>query len=243
VRLRFEGLVLASLAACSAAHSLAWADAAPDAVAPSSEEVRAAIATLRNDPNLGGEKKIKSLHWSGKEKPATPTAAPAWLLGLLEFLSRFSSLLLWVVGAVLVAVSIVWIGRALGTRVSAVPLPSPKISRVRGLDISPESLPADIGAAALGLLEAGRNRDALSLLYRGALSRAVHRYGVVIGESYTEGEALRAVNGTLDAPRAAYFAELIAIWQRAVYAGEAVMHESVARLCRTFMPTLDGAAA
>ena len=148
-----------------------------------------------------------------------------------------------IAGAVLVAISIVWIGRALSTRVSAAPIPSPKVSRVRGMDISPESLPADIGAAALSLLEAGRNRDALSLLYRGALSRAVHRYGVTIGESYTEGEALRAVNGTLDPPRAAYIADLIATWQRAVYAGEAVMHDSVARLCRTFMPTLDGAAA
>jgi Domain of unknown function (DUF4129) len=248
VRSRLEGILLTATIACAAA----WADgppvtpvaAAPGPVAPSPQEVRAAVATLRTDPNLGGEKKIKSLHWTtSSEKESDPTPVPNWFLGFLEFLSRFSSLLLWAAGAVLVAISIVWIGRALSTRVSAAPIPSPKVSRVRGMDISPESLPADIGAAALSLLEAGRNRDALSLLYRGALSRAVHRYGVTIGESYTEGEALRAVNGTLDPPRAAYIADLIATWQRAVYAGEAVMHDSVARLCRTFMPTLDGAAA
>jgi hypothetical protein len=111
------------------------------------------------------------------------------------------------------------------------------------MDISPESLPEDIGAAALALLEAGRTRDALSLLYRGALSRAVHRHGVLIGESYTEGEALKAVRAKLDPSRADYFADLVGVWQRAVYAGEAVLPEPIARLCRSFVPALEGAAA
>jgi hypothetical protein len=109
------------------------------------------------------------------------------------------------------------------------------------LDIRPTSLPADIGAAALALLDAGRARDALSLLYRGALSRAVHRHGALIGESYTEGEALKAVNARLDPPRVAYFTDLVALWQRAVYAGESAPHERISSLCAAFAPTLDGA--
>ncbi len=93
------------------------------------------------------------------------------------------------------------------------------------------------------LLEAGRPRDALSLLYRGALSRAVHRYGVAIDESFTEGEALRAVNERLEPPRAAYVSDLVGVWQRVVYAGEDRRTGGDRRLCRGFLPALDGAAA
>jgi hypothetical protein len=104
-------------------------------------------------------------------------------------------------------------------------------ARESQLDLRPASLPEDIGAAALALLEAGRTREALSLLYRGALSRAVHRFGAVIGESFTEGEALKAVNARLDPPRVDYFAKLVGFWQRAVYAGERAAHEPIAHLC------------
>ena len=87
----------------------------------------------------------------------------------------------------------------------------------------------------------GHQREALSLLYRGALSRAVHRHGIAILPSATEGEALRAVNATLDPPRAAYFAELVGLWQRAVYAGESVLRDPIDRLCRGFATSLEGA--
>ena len=82
----------------------------------------------------------------------------------------------------------------------------------------------------------------LSLLYRGALSRAVHRYGIAILPSATEGEALRAVNATLDPSRAAYFSDLVTLWQRAVYAGELALREPIDRLCRGFAASLEGAA-
>src|ERR1700677_885111 len=127
-------------------------------------------------------------------------------------------------------------------RVPAAVVEERGITTVQGLDIRPESLPEDIGAAALALLDAGREREALSLLYRGALSRAVHRYGIAILPSATEGEALRAVNATLDPSRAAYFSDLVTLWQRAVYAGESVSAKPIARLCRGFSESLEGAA-
>ena len=107
----------------------------------------------------------------------------------------------------------------------------PRVISVRGLDIRPESLPPDIGAAALELLDKAGEREALSLLYRGALSCAVHRHHIAIGASTTEGEALRAVNATLDPGGAAYFADLVGLWHRVVYAHERVMREPIARLC------------
>ena len=54
------------------------------------------------------------------------------------------------------------------------------VSHVRDLDVRPESLPDDVGAAAWALWQAGKVPAALSLLYRGALSRLIHRFEVPI---------------------------------------------------------------
>jgi hypothetical protein len=205
------------------------------------EEIRAAAAKLRADPNLGGEKTLRTVRWN-EASQAQATPPPRWLTQLFDFFAQSSSLLLWIAGAICVAVAVVWAIRILRQRAPAAPVPERGVTTVQGLDIRPESLPGDIGAAALALLEAGREREALSLLYRGALSRAVHRYGIAILPSATEGEALRAVNATLDPPRAAYFADLVALWQRAVYAGERVSAKPIDRLCRGFAASLEGSA-
>jgi hypothetical protein len=204
-------------------------------------EIHAAAAKLRADPNLGGEKTLRTLRWKEDQDPKATAAAPRWVTGLIDFLAQSSSLLLWVAGAVCAAIAAVWMIRMLRRRVPAVATIEPRIVSVHGLDIRPESLPDDIGAAALELLDQGREREALSLLYRGALSCAVHRHGVAIGASATEGEALRAVNATLDPGGAAYFSDLVGLWERAVYAGNAVTRERIARLCSSFRPSLQGA--
>jgi hypothetical protein len=235
------GLAGAARAAGPGTPASAAANAASIGTYLSRDEIRAAAAKLRADPNLGGEKSLRTLRWNeGKEAKAAPT--PRWLTRLFDFLAQSSSLLLWIVGALCVAFAVVWGIRVLRERVPAAATPEPQVASLHGLDIRPESLPENIGAAALELLEAGRERDALSLLYRGALSRAVHRHGIAIAASATESEALRAVNATLDPPRASYFSDLVALWQRTVYAGESVMREPIARLCRGFAESLEGSA-
>jgi hypothetical protein len=212
----------------------------PEVLTPSI--VRAAVETLRHDPNLGHDKTIRSLHWVAGQKPQPPEDAPAWIVSLFRFLAQSGSLAIWVAGAIGFAVAIVWLYRLVNSRHSAPRVTAVQgVSRVQNLDINPDSLPADVGAAALHLLESGRTREALSLLYRGSLSRVVHRFAVTVGESFTEGEALRAVGQRLDQPRVQYFSALVALWQRVVYAAEAPTAESVAVLCREFAPTFDGA--
>jgi len=215
----------------------------PDADVLTPAAVQAAVETLRHDPNLSHDKTIRSLHWvAGQKPPESPKDAPAWIVSLFQFLAQSASLVIWVAGAIGFAVAIVWLYRIVGSRQSAPRVAAAQgISRVQNLDINPNSLPADVGAAALNLLEAGRTREALSLLYRGSLSRVVHRFAVTVGESFTEGEALRAVGQRLDQPRVQYFSALVALWQRVVYAAEAPTPESVAVLCREFAPTFDGA--
>jgi hypothetical protein len=215
----------------------------PDADVLTPAAVQAAVETLRHDPNLGHDKTIRSLHWvAGGQKPEQPKDAPAWIVSLFQFLAQSASLVIWVAGAIGFAVAAVWLYRLAKSRQSAPRVAAAQgSSRVQDLDINPNSLPPDVGAAALNLLEAGRTREALSLLYRGSLSRVVHRFAVAVGESFTEGEALRAVVQRLDQPRVQYFSALVALWQRVVYAAEAPPSESVAVLCREFAPTFDGA--
>ena len=209
---------------------------------PTHAAVQAAVEALRKDPNLGREKTIKSLQWVNdkSEEPALKEA-PNWIVGLFEFVSQAASVLLWVAGGIGLAIAAIWVYRVLKARRSEQGLPVPDaVSHVQDLDIRPDSLPADVGAAALALLAAGRVRESLSLLYRGALSRAVHNYSVAIGESYTEGEVLRAVRHRLDPARAQYFSALLALWQRAVYAADIPDAEPIATLCREFSPVLGG---
>jgi hypothetical protein len=221
--------------------SAAAANAAPIGTYLTREEIRAAAAKLRADPNLGGERALRTLRWNEtNQAPGAPP--PRWLTRLFDFLAQSWSLLLWIIGAVCAAVAVVWAIRVLRERVPVTAVEEPTATTVQGLDIRPESLPDNIGAAALELLEAGHEREALSLLYRGALSRAVHRYGITILPSATEGEALRAVNARLDPPRAAYFADLVALWQRAVYAGERVSAKPIDGLCRGFAASLESSA-
>jgi hypothetical protein len=245
LRARFLAAVAAALLAVPTAAPHADAPAASTA-APAEgpvrhEEIQEAVAKLAGDANLGGEEERRVLRWRRSQAP--PANTPSWTSGLFGFLAQSLSALLWTsvgAGAALAALrAIRWL-RALPSVVeSSAAAHAPGASRL-GLD--PASFPKDIGAAALALLETLRTREAVSLLYRGALSRAVHRYGIVIGASYTESEALRAMNARLDPARAAYLADLVDVWERIVYAGETGAHEAIERLCYGFAPALDGAA-
>jgi Domain of unknown function (DUF4129) len=227
-------------AASGTPASAAAANAAPIGTYLTRDEIRAAAAKLRADPNLGGEKALRTLRWS--ETNRAQGAPPSWLTRLFDFFAQSSSLLLWMVGALCAAIAAVWAIRMLRRHAPVARVEERGVTIVQGLDIRPESLPENIGAAALELLAAGREREALSLLYRGALSRAVHGFGVAILPSSTEGEALRAVNARLDPPGAAYFASLVALWQRAVYAGEPISAKPIDSLCRGFAVALEGSS-
>jgi len=239
VRSRVKAVVLAVLIgplspAAPAADSVQSAPSTSTAL--STEAIDGAIADLRHDPNLGGQTKIRTLRWVTKSQPRPPPTSPGWMIGLFDYFGQFAGLLLWIAGAGAVAMAAVWILRLLKSgEPRAVPAP-PDVGdrRVLDLDIHPDSLPDDVSAAAREFLRAGRLRDCLSLLYRASLSSAVHRFGVTLGAHHTEREVLKTVNGALDAPRAHYFADLVAVRQRVVYAGEVVAPDAVLPLCAGF---------
>jgi hypothetical protein len=83
-------------------------------------------------------------------------------------------------------------------------------SALFGMDLAPEKLPEDVAAAAAGLAREGRLREALSLLYRGALSELVHKRGLQLLPSHTEGEAVQLAG-------VPYFAALVDVWRAFAY--------------------------
>ncbi|HEX6319360.1 MAG TPA: hypothetical protein VFZ84_10825 [Burkholderiales bacterium] len=84
-------------------------------------------------------------------------------------------------------------------------------SALFGMELAPDTLPPDVAAAASALSREGRLREALSLLYRGALSELVHKRGVQLLASHTEGEAVRLAGMP-------YFAALVDVWRACAYA-------------------------
>ncbi|MGA2341583.1 MAG: DUF4129 domain-containing protein [Steroidobacteraceae bacterium] len=244
LRARFLAAIAAALLAVPTAAPHADAPAASSA-APAEgpvrhEEIQQAVAKLAGDENLGGEQKWRVLRWRSQAPPAN---TPSWAGGLFGFLAQSIGFLSWTAGGAVAAFAALGLVRWLRALPSVVESSAGAHAQSVGrLDLDPASFPKDIGAAALALLENLRTREAVSLLYRGALARAVHRHGVVIGESYTESEALRAMNAQLDPARAAYLADLVDVWQRTVYAGETGAREAIERLCYGFAPALDEAA-
>jgi len=210
---------------------------------PTRPEVRKALDTVANDPNLSTVRTVNSLRWK-RQEPSTeePWWAPIarWTRGLFGWLATSGRLLVWVVGALAVALLVVFIVRLVkGRGLPRLPKQFVAPSHVRDLDIRPESLPDDVGSAALALWERGDQRAALALLYRGTLSRLVHVHAVPIRASSTEGECLALARPRLSESSARYAASLVAVWTAAVYGAQEPAGGVVQALCGEFGAALD----
>lgn len=103
---------------------------------------------------------------------------------------------------------------------------------VMGMSITRESLPADLLAAARAAWAQGAQREALSLLYRGALSALVEQRQLGIRASDTEDDCLQRVEQSEAPPVAGYFQRLTWQWMRAAYAGQSPAAPEFESLCR-----------
>jgi hypothetical protein len=207
--------------------------------------VQAAASAVRADSDLGGVHKERTWRFKKRDSAEQASRVPFWL-DLARWLAEGGRGLVWLLGAAAAVAALVtarrWLavhGEAMRSRGARLP------SHVRELDIRPESLPDDIGAAVRALWLAGERRAALSLLYRGALSRLVHSYEVAIGDASTEGDCIRLARAALPAERGDFVARLVGAWQLAVYGDRPLPNEQVLGLCDEFdrmLPTLASAA-
>lgn len=237
---------IALLALCALLFAAAPALAADDG-APSQAEVERAIDAVKMDPNLASEKSVRTLTWKGAEDPEEEEKKPSrwpdwlsWIPNLFMWIGQFSQMLVWVLIAGLIALLAMFIYRIVrDVRIDKSGTKFVVPTHVQDLDIRPESLPPDIGAAAKALWDRGEQRAALALLYRGMLSRLAHVHEVPIRDSSTEGDCLTFAARVLDDVRLAYITRLVRTWQRAIYGGITVENEIVHELCAGFAANLD----
>ena len=230
--MRFRACVLASALVAGSVG------AAEPASAPTREQVNAEVEKLRADPDLSGVHKQKTLRFKKDEANKTkaePNSLPDWLRNFARWMTEAGRAVVWVLGGLAVALIIVGLRHWIRVRAGAVKGPHAALpSHVRDLDIRPESLPDQIGAAAAALWQRGEHRAALSLLYRGALSRLVHQHAVPIRAASTEGECVALAAARLAPERSAFFGRLVSAWQLAVYGARLPESSSVLALCADF---------
>jgi hypothetical protein len=131
--------------------------------------------------------------------------------GIGYALARALEVLFWVAVA-FAAVYLLWRAWKMLPLAAAAPRePYRPPAALFGMELAPDKLPPDVADAAARLARDGRLREALSLLYRGALSELVHKRGVQLLASHTEGEAVRLAGMP-------YFAALVEVWRACAYA-------------------------
>ncbi len=106
--------------------------------------------------------------------------------------------------------------------------PPPEV--VFGLDVRPQSLPADLARLAAAAAKADP-RLALSLLYRGALVSLIHRDRLAIAHGDTEAECVRRVRESRSGEVAGYFARLVSAWSQTAYGHRPPPAADIEALC------------
>lgn len=156
------------------------------------------------------------------------------LAGIMPWFARLVEFLLWAAAIILLLYLV--------TRFSDLPrwaaLPRRKAdkkynppTRLFGLDISAESPPEDMIAAAQERLADGQAREALGLLYRASLARLIFLHRLEITEAATEGECRRLVEKLRPRDEAGYFTALTRAWLLAAYAHETPDRDELTGLC------------
>jgi hypothetical protein len=169
------------------------------------------IAEVLKAPEFPHER--DTMRWMPRDRSSQPSAGrPSFAVG--EWLALAARALLWAVIGAAIVFLVLKLYRAL-PRFSAAPREEYRPPEALfGLALAPESLPADVAAAASALAQEGKLREALALLYRGSLSQLVHRRGVRLLASHTELEVL----GLAPAETSRYLQALIDAWRACAYA-------------------------
>ena len=198
-----------------------------------------ALTTPPEDPNAHAKAVLEEPDFKVHSKSdriwvpnATDSSAPLGVLALIMMGLGYLGLLALVIFLIvlLVRASSRLRAPALSARIqSAAP---PRF--VLGMEVTPESLPGDLVAAARASWANADPKEALSLLYRGALASLISQHGVPILSSDTEADCLDRVVAAHSTSLATFFRQLTQSWVRAAYAGQIPSASEFESLCTTW---------
>jgi hypothetical protein len=224
-------LLAAVLAVASLAPPPAGAQAPPQPAA--AERAAQAIKEVLKRPEFDQYRTRTVLEYLGskkeQEKPRPRSESAGWAT-FIDALAQLLRILAWAAVGVALVFLAYYLLRHFGLLREARAQYTPP-ETLFGLDVRPDSLPADIASEAARLARAGELLSALSLLYRGALAALLHRDGVELASGDTEQDCLRKSRPRLPAPAHDYFARLLGAWQQLAYARRRLPAADVESLC------------
>jgi hypothetical protein len=193
------------------------------------------VEAVLADPVFGREVPDSEWRYRGNSEKRDGGERPAWVAWLeraAEWLAAWLRLLVYGLLAVAAGVALFLLYRYRVSLAAAAARRGAAPQTLFGLDLRPDSLPADIVAAARAELAAGRGVAALSLLYRGALVALIHREGVEFRAGDTAADCEGRVQGRIAAPAFAFFGDLLAAWRAAAYGHFPPEAARLERLCQ-----------
>ncbi len=230
-RPRVAALAAAALLACAVCAGYPGSANAADTGRSTPAEV---IRQIMAEPELSQYEEVSRLRYTGRgwgfELPSSSKSDAPSKSGTGYF-SEILRALMWVAAALLLFYFVQLARRHARDWLPQSAARQSPPTALFGFDITPKSLPRDVAAAALAAVEAGRAREALSLLYRGGLSVLVDSGTLAVAAGDTEGDCVRRVAAGGDADKAAFFAELVSAWQSTAYAGRLPQAERLRALC------------
>jgi len=186
------------------------------------------IAEVLKAPEFGHYRDTTRWERIDPAKPADPKTPDLTFWHAIGYaLAKAAEVALWVAAIAALGYALWWLARQLPRGGDARREAYQPPAALFGMQLAPDTLPADVPEAAARLAAAGKLRDALSLLYRGALSELVHKRGVQLLASHTEGEAVRLAG-------MAYFAALVDAWRRCAYARRLPANDEVEQLAKKY---------
>lgn len=210
-----------------------------------SKASRDSIQAILDKPPFKNQESVTRYRFGDEQaqKKDAKGKPPGWLKNLLESLGkdRFGGvaqgleILLW--GLLLAALGwLIWRYRDwLQAFVSRRPLPRKKRpaampQQLFGLEVSSETLPADVAARAAELW-ASQPREALGLLYRALLSRLLEDYHLPLGVADTEGQVLERIKVLQQPQLEAFSISLTRHWQNMAYGHQVPGADLQPQLC------------
>lgn len=182
------------------------------------EQAATTIKEVMALDELNNRTKVKT--WVAKDQQETQPSKDKLSEGIIQLVASILKSLLWIAVMIAVILAIIYRQKILAyltpLHKQAKPVTAPEV--LFGLDIRPESLPEDIAGTAHQLWQEGKAREALSLLYRGALVILTHEEHLEIHAGHTEGDILKLAKPSTEAERYQYLRTLTKRWQAIAYA-------------------------